>query len=161
MLGKAGIWGRGKLGKSALTYILQSGAALAQYKPLEMQVRVDGCEFYSGKVFSGFVLNGRYNAGGVDWAHATRIDDGVFHVVIQEPRNPVATALSAPCMLSGDWSGVKGIHTTTGKRVEVSCVAKRLAPLFEIDGDQPEELVAAGEERTTLTVDAGAIRMFR
>ncbi|MGZ3688844.1 MAG: diacylglycerol/lipid kinase family protein, partial [Bdellovibrionota bacterium] len=157
---KAGIWGRSRLGNSALTYLAQSASALLEYRPLEVEVKADGKPFFSGKIFSGFVLNGRYNAGGVDWHKDARIDDGEFHLLVMEPRNPVATALSAGKMISGDWEGTAGVHITRAKSVEVSLKgdARKLFPLFEVDGDQPE---APDSRGAVFEILPGAIQVWR
>lgn len=156
----AGVLGRTRMGKSGWAYLVQIVSGLVEYKPIVTEVKIDGKVVFNGPLFSGFVLNGYYNAGGMRWSDEAKIDDGVFHVVLSEPRNPFATAVSGPRMLSGDWRGVKGIHLYTGKRVEVRTQEERERgfPLFEIDGDQPEPGRTIG---AVCEVVPGAVRIWR
>jgi diacylglycerol kinase family enzyme len=160
VLSRAGVWGRSRAGKSAWAYLLQSAAGMLEYKPLGVEVRLDGQEFFEGPLFSGFVLNGSYNAGGVRWSDRARIDDGAFHVLAVPPRDLLSTLKSSPRMLSGDWSGVPGLRSGTARKVRVLAQGgpDRGFPLFEIDGDQPEPGNACGAELECLQ---GAIRIWR
>lgn len=144
--GHEGWLGNSRLGKSAWTYLLHSAAALLEYKPMPLKVTVDGNVLYEGPVFSGFILNGQFNGGGMCWDREARIDDGLFHVVVMEPRNPVATLASGNRMFTGDWAGVKGVHRAQGKEVEVLLQpgAPKPQPIFEFDGEQPERPDARG-----------------
>jgi diacylglycerol kinase family enzyme len=157
---RAGALGRTRLGKSGWAYLVQIATGMAQYKPIETEIRVDGEKVFDGPLFSGFVLNGYYNAGGMRWSDEARIDDGIFNVVLSEPRNPVATALTGPRMLSGNWRGVRGIHLFPGKRVEIRTreAGERGFPLFEIDGEQPEP---AGVRGAAIEVLPSVIRVWR
>ncbi len=160
VLSRAGFWGRSRVGKGAWTYLFQSGAALLQYKPMRVEVLLDGREFYSGPVLNGFVLNGHYNAGGADWASGASLDDGKFNVMIVEPQTPLQSAACLPRMLSGRWEGAPRVHLGTGARVEISLVdsGPKPHPIFEIDGDQPEPT----EGRVgNFEVLAGAVRIVR
>ena len=109
------------MGKSGWAYLVQIVTGLVEYKPIPTEVKVDGNVVFDGAMFSGFVLNGYYNAGGIRWSDEARIDDGILHVVLSEPRSPFATVMSGPSMLSGDWRGVKGIHQLQHRaaRVEI------------------------------------------
>jgi diacylglycerol kinase family enzyme len=156
----AGALGRTRMGKSGWAYLVQIATGLVQYKPIPTEVKVDGKVVFDGPLFSGFVLNGYYNAGGMRWSHEARIDDGILHVVLSEPRNPVSTALTGPRMLSGDWRGVKGIHIFEGRRVEIRARDERPRdfPFFEIDGEQPEKPGTVG---AVIEVLPAAIRVWK
>jgi len=161
VLSGAGVWGRSKIGKSAWTYILQSLSALIEYKPISMQIKMDGHLVYEGPVFSGFVLNGRYNAGGSNWSEEAQIDDGLFHLTLFEPRNIASTLMTMPRMLTGRWQDVKGVRTAVGKQIDVKLShpgGERSHPLLEIDGDQPER---AGTRGARFEILPGAIQIWR
>ena len=136
----AGLLGKSIVGKSAWAYLMQAAGGLIEYKPIPMLVKVDGEVLFQGPIFSGFVLNGRFNAGGACWAEAAKIDDGLFHVLVTEPRGPVKFLASLGRMRSGNWDGVEKVHLRAGKTVEVTASGfdSTRHPLFEIDGDQPE-----------------------
>ena len=156
----SGLWGRSRAGKSAWAYLLQSAAGLLEYKPIPMEVRVDDETVFEGPLFSGFILNGYYNAGGVRWSNEARIDDGLFNVVVAEPRDALATLMSGPSLLSGDWRNAKGVHLFKGTKVEVRAhdEGKRTFPLFDIDGDQPER---PGTQGAIFKMLGGAIRLWK
>jgi len=157
---QAGPLGRSRMGKSGWAYLTQIVTGLLEYKPIVTEVRVDGQVVFDGPLFSGFVLNGYYNAGGMRWSDEARIDDGILHVVLSEPRNPLSTAMTGPRMLSGDWRGVKGVHLFAGKRVEVRAreTKPRGFPFFEVDGEQPE---TPGTMGAVIEVLPGAVRVWR
>jgi diacylglycerol kinase family enzyme len=155
----AGPLGRTRAGKSGWAYLTQILTGMAEYKPIATEVRIDGKVVFDGPLFSGFVLNGSYNAGGMRWSDEARIDDGIFNVVIAEPRTPLATLKSGPRMLSGNWRGVEGIHIFSGQKIEVRARGgKRDFPLFEIDGDQPEP---EGTEGAVIDMLPGALKIWR
>jgi diacylglycerol kinase family enzyme len=160
VMDRAGVFGRSRIGKSALTYLLQSGAALLSYKPVELEVKVDGEALYAGKVFSGFALNGCYNAGGVRWSSESQVDDGLLHASVFEERSIVATVLTSGRMLTGDWKGVAGVHSRAGKVIEVFDLrpGSRKHPLAEVDGDLPEP---EGTTAIRFEIVPSAIRVWR
>jgi diacylglycerol kinase (ATP) len=157
---RKGILGRSPMGRSGWAYAAQIVTGLAEYKPIRTEVRVDGEIVFDGPLFSGFVLNGYYNAGGMRWSHEARIDDGLLHVVLTEPRGPLSTVLSGPRMLSGDWRNVKGVHRFKGTKIEIRAIekAERGFPLFEIDGEQPESVGTLG---AVIEVVPNAIRVLK
>jgi diacylglycerol kinase (ATP) len=137
---KRGFLGQSWLGGTGLAYGAQILTALNEYRPIEMEIRVDGKVLHTGPVFSAFVMNGSYNAGGACWSDRARIDDGLFHVTVVQPRTLLQSAAQAPRMLSGRWEGVEGVHVASGRIVEVVAEdwRSRRHPLVEVDGDLPE-----------------------
>ena len=91
-------------------------------------------------MWGGFVMNGCYNAGGVRWSNSSRIDDGLFHLAVFEPRGMVDQLTAGSRMLSGNWEGARGAHLGSGRKIEVTIKpgTSKPHPLFEVDGDQPE-----------------------
>jgi diacylglycerol kinase family enzyme len=116
---RAGILGRSRLGKSSLAYLSQSLSSLREYRPVSVRVDVDGVRVFEGPVFSGLLLNGWFNAGGVRWSRDSSLDDGRLELLLQEPRGLLASAWSAPRMLSGNWQGAAGTHIHRGRRFRV------------------------------------------
>jgi diacylglycerol kinase (ATP) len=157
---RAGPLGRTRAGGSGWAYLTQIVTGMAAYRPIRTEVKVDGRVVFDAPLFSGFVLNGSYNAGGMRWSDEARIDDGLLNVVLTEPRTPFATIRSGPRMLSGDWRGVEGIHLFEGRRVEVRTreTGKRGFPLFEVDGEQPEPAATDG---ALIEVMPGALNIWR
>ncbi len=160
VLSRSGALSRSVVGKSALTYLTQSIAALSEYEPIEIEVRANGEVVYDGPVFSGFVMNGRYNGGGMCWSNEARIDDGELNLLVLEPRDLFSSVLGAPKMASGDWKGAKGAHVAKGSRIVVRAHDRKTRdyPLFEIDGDQPER---PGTEGAVFEVLSGAVQLWK
>lgn len=124
---QAGALAKTRLGKSAWAYVLQGLSALIDYRRLEMRVSVDDQIYYQGKVFSGFVLNGQFNAGGICWSRDARVDDGWFHLIL----------------LKKPWSRPQVV---VAKKVSVEILDPRpkTHPYFEIDGELLEESETRG-----------------
>ena len=152
----------GKTGasRSAWTYLAHSVSTSSEYRPLDLTVRVDGREAYSGLLQTGSILNGKYNGGGVCWGRETRVDDGFFDLVLSEPAGLGKMIFSAvPRMISGNWVGAPGVILARGKKVEVRerPGSQRKHCLFEVDGDLPEPSGCVGAD---LQIIEGAIRIL-
>lgn len=147
------------IGKTSLTYFAESLAALAEYRSLRMQVKVDGNLVHEGSLFSGFVLNGAYNAGGVYWSSDVSIEDGIFHVLLFEDRSVFKVIQSLPNVKSGNWKNSSGIRQLMGKSLEVRLLdSPKGFKLFDVDGDQPEPDQTLGARMTILP---SAVRLWR
>lgn len=135
--------------RSAWAYLDAAISSLFSYRPIRFQIRVDGKELFDGPVFSGFVLGGKYNAGGICWSELADPGDEIFDVLVQEPKNLVFTLLDLRRLWSGRWEGAFRSHTGRGKVVDIIAVEagaskSRAHPLFEIDGDLPEPANCSG-----------------
>jgi len=160
---RRGLLARTWVGRSSATYLYHSLAGMGEYAPLSLKVSLDGAVLRDGEVFSGFVLNGACNAGGVRWSDRARIDDGTLEVTVLEPRPLLATLRSVPKMASGRWAGTPGVHVGSGREVRVElrdarAPARPAHSLFEIDGEIVEPPGTWGAEFKVLP---GAIRMRR
>ena len=158
---RRGLLARTWVGRSSATYLYQSLAGMSEYAPLPMKVTVDGAVLHEGAVFSGFVLNGVFNAGGVKWSDRASPDDGRFEVTVLEPRSVGATLRDLPKLRTGRWDGTPGVHVGGGREVRIELLDARAGslprhPLFEIDGESVEPRGTWGAE---VRVVPGAIRM--
>lgn len=156
---KTGFWSTSFVGRSAWTYAMQAVLANSAYVPLPIQVKVDGEIFYEGKIHSGYILNGRYNAGGICWDRTARLDDGYFNVLILDGSNAWKSfkgsshlALSSGKVPPPEDSSRTGIYSKKGKCIEVMLQGDitKPHPLFEVDGDLPEPDQAVGARFTIL-----------
>jgi diacylglycerol kinase family enzyme len=150
-------WG---LGKSAWVYGLHGALALKDYKPLSVQLSVDDKLFYEGPIYSGFILNGKYNAGGINWDPRAQIDDGFFHLLLLEPRSFMRVAQNTLKILMNRGDSLSGAHRGFGKKFKI--VLQEGPPkahsLFEIDGDLRESEKTQGAE---IEVLAGCIQFLK
>lgn len=129
-----------KGGGGRLSFILASLRALAGWKNLELEVRLDDVEVH-GRMLALVVANGEYFGGGMRIAPGARLDDGQFEVVAlgDLPR------WQLPELLPGIYRGthVKNARVT---RYQARQVAVRLAApstgLIDLDGEQPGFLPA-------------------
>lgn len=139
------------ISRSRWVYLRESLLALGRYEPLEFLVKIDGQMAYEGPIFSGFALNGAYNAGGLCWSADARVDDGLLHALVLEPSGLLTSALNFRNALSGRWKGVRGTCTGLGKTMEARLTGKRPPhPIFEVDGEQPEPDGTVGARFTLL-----------
>ncbi len=130
---------RTPLGNSAATYALQALRAATRYTREEIRVFVDGVEVCHGTFLLGVVLNGGFNGGGLHWSRAARLDDGLIELLLIEGASPSAILRAVPGLVSGNWEGVPGVHTFTGKKIRIERLGHILrTPFWETDGEQSE-----------------------
>jgi len=160
VLNEEGIIGRSKLGKGSLAYLAQSVIALGSYKPVSTKIIIDDEEVHNGGIFSGFILNGRYNASGICWCNQASVDDGFFHVSIFKPRSILRSLADTRNMKSGNWEGVEGVSLHRGKNIQVFLPENQTVshPLCEVDGDIPEP---ADTIRVSFSIIEGGLLLLR
>jgi diacylglycerol kinase family enzyme len=141
-----GVLAKSFLGRTAWTYILQGWGALLQYRPIKTQIKVDDEILYQGDVFSGFILNGKFNAGGVCWSSDARLDDGLFHFLLLKPMSWFQQLKVTLKSLLIPWNQLDGVVHTQGKKIEiwVQPECKKSHPFFEIDGETLENADTRG-----------------
>lgn len=125
------------LRKSSWTYLVQSLLALKDYVPISVRVSLDGQCVWEGPLFSGFVLNGRYNGGGMCWSDTASLSDGNFNLLLFKNRGLLETLKTSPKMWTGKWEGVPGVYVAQGREVEVELLEPRALthPFCEVDGE--------------------------
>lgn len=138
---KIGRFGKSFLGRSRWTYSIQGLAALSTYQPLDVSIKVNEAPFFSGKIHSGFILNGRYNGGGICWDPHANFRDGMFGVMVMEHRSVINYIKNTSKIMMGRRDKLPGVFRAQGKKIEV--LFPRLHPkphdLFEVDGDLFEQ----------------------
>ncbi len=122
--------------KTSFAYFFQSVTALGSYNPLIAHVIVDGTPFFKGELHSGFILNGRFNAGGICWDDNSKINDGLLGVMLMEYRNFFSFSINSLRILMGSAQERVGVHRGEGKKIEVIFEGdSKPHSLFEVDGD--------------------------
>lgn len=123
------------IGKTPLTYVFYSLKSFFHYKPLEFEVHIDSKPFYQGPVFSGFVLNGRYNGGKYCWSQEAKLDDGYFHFVLIKPSDFLTNLKTFQRMFHGDWKDLDNVLLSKGKKISLKVTSPCPHPILEIDGE--------------------------
>jgi diacylglycerol kinase family enzyme len=133
---RVGILGQSPLGATGLSYLLQTFAGLSEYRPINLKIRVDKQEVFNGPFFTGFILNGRFNAGGIEWLKGVRIDDGQLHLIgFQWPKKEWMKEW-VPALVDRTWKNIEGVMVFTGTEIEIEVLGE--VPTYswlEWDGD--------------------------
>ena len=117
------------------SFILGLGKALWAYRPVEVEIQVDGAPFYAGELLTCAVANGQYFGGGMRFAPEAALDDGAFDVVAQ-----VSAGLR-------EYVGIRDLYT--GKMIDW--------PSVRHTRGQVVEATPRGDHRVLLDVDGEAV----
>ncbi|MCB9645846.1 MAG: diacylglycerol kinase family lipid kinase [Deltaproteobacteria bacterium] len=120
------------------SFMLGLGKALLAYRPVHVEIRVDGEDFYSGELLTCAVANGQYFGGGMRFAPNAAVDDGLFDVVAQ-----VSAGLR-------EYVGIRDLYT--GRMIDWPSVRHTRGRLVEARSTR--------DERVLLDVDGEAIGML-
>lgn len=137
--------GRGIFGGS-LGYIVCVLKALREFRPFEIELRVDGHR-WQGRIMMVAVANGPYYGGGMKIAPSAEMSDGVLDVCVVKEVSRLKLIRSFPRVFSGGHTGLPDVEMMTGRRVEISSdAAREIFADGELVGETPA-LCAVGERR--------------
>lgn len=158
------------VGKSAWIYVVKGLSAMKTYRPISVEIKIDGRDFYRGEITYGLVLNGRYSAGGVCWDPEAVINDGLFNLVVTQPRAYLSDILRMAQLISGKKQGLDGVLHAQGRRIEIRVITNEGPseredkstphPICEVDGEVPENVAIRGAVLELLP-SAVLLRMLR
>ncbi len=121
-----------------LPYLLSTLISLFSVKPKRVRMTVDGEEMDLGEIAGVVVANGKYYGGGMMVSPHSRLDDGVFHLIVMGRRAPRKLALHPTWIYKGTHLRVPELRELTGKEVElVSEERMLLQPDGEVFGEAP------------------------
>ncbi len=150
---RVGILGRSFLGATGLAYLLQTITGLPEVSPTNVRITGDGQIVFEGPLFSGFFLNGRFNAGGVEWLKGCHIDDGFLDLIAFEWQSREKFIVRLPQWLKELpfrwWKNVPGVTVGSARKwdIELSDIASEMpttsetgekTSFIEVDGDPIE-----------------------
>lgn len=130
-----------KLGKGLLPYLLGIFAALRKFRPLPVEMTLDGrTEKREVTIFS--VGNGRYFGGGMKAVPHAEIDDGLFDVVVADRLGRPAILKLLSKFIQGEHTALPQVHEWRARELTVRCPGMTV----DIDG----ELIPMDEARYQL-----------
>lgn len=115
---------------SFLTVTLKS---MLSYTLPDVQIRVDGQDWYEGRSYLTAVANGTTFGRGMQVAPTAQISDGLFDVVHFEGMNHLRAIDTIRRVYSGGHMTAKPVHHVRGKTIEITGVRDVLG--MELDGE--------------------------
>ena len=115
-----------------LAFGLMSTYTAMTYRARRMVVRVDRQKPVEGRMLGVVVANGRYAGGGMDFAPASRIDDGSLDIIVIWDQHVPSRLFNFPKIYSGGHVDLPWVTVLKGKSVRVES-AERVA--LEADGE--------------------------
>lgn len=125
-------------------YVLGSLRAIARYRNVEVEVRIDGGppEILPLTVLAA--CNGRYFGGGMHVAPSAEPDDGHLDLIWAGGMGRAKLVVMLAKLLRGRHLGAAGVHHHRGTRVELRPRGER-ALFLELDGEQPGRMPGSFE----------------
>ena len=127
------------------TFLKATLGALGSYEPPELRVRWEDAEgvegSWQGKLMSAFVANGAWCGGGMHVGRGGSLLDGLFDLTLLPPLPPHRLAAHGWRLYEGSLWRVPGVVRVKAARVHAEVVSG-VAPLLDVDGEQPGELPA-------------------
>jgi YegS/Rv2252/BmrU family lipid kinase len=134
------------------SFILGLGKAMLAYRPVEVEIRVDGEAFYAGELLTCAVANGQYFGGGMRFAPNAEVDDGVFDVVAQVSAG-LREYVGIRDLYSGKMIDWPSVRHTRGQVVEARAT-QGARVLLDVDGE------AVGTLPATMRILPGAVQLW-
>ena len=117
-----------------ISFLWGTVVSLLLYRNKEMTVTVDDNLVCEGKITTAIIGNGCYFGGGMKIAPESRMDDGLFDVVILEGLSKIDLLLNLPGVYKGKHMGNPKIIFLRGNNISVTSPEE---PLLNLDGEQP------------------------
>ncbi|HJL42883.1 MAG TPA: diacylglycerol kinase family lipid kinase [Myxococcales bacterium LLY-WYZ-16_1] len=116
-----------------LSFLSATFRALAEFRPVRTQIRVDGQPFYEGRVVTAAAANGTTYGGGMRVAPRACIDDGLLDLVVQTRAGLYETARVRQLYdgRSAEWPSVR---IGRGRVIEAETLSRQPV-LLDVDGE--------------------------
>lgn len=137
-----------------LTFLGATLRALATFRAPRVALRVDGRDAGEHLVSTITVANGRWAGGGMCFAPAALLDDGLLDVTVLRDAGPLRSALHLPRLYDGRLAGLPEVTQLRGRVIEVHAVDAAAPVWIEADGEPLGTLPARFEVRP------GALRLL-
>ncbi len=125
------------------SFFLGMSRSLLTYRRASVVVRVDGEQFFRGKMVTVAVANGTHFGGGMHIARGARSDDGLFRIVVQQ-RAGLSEVLRIPDLYSGEIADWQTVAVGDGRVVEAEATDDTEV-LLDVDGESVGRLPARFE----------------
>jgi YegS/Rv2252/BmrU family lipid kinase len=116
-----------------VAFLLGTLRALRRYRPVPVQLLLDGELLHDGPLVLAAAANGRYFGGGMQIAPEARLDDGLLDVVVVPEFSRLRLLRELPRIYRGTHLGVEGVIHAKGRRLEARAASG--AARIEIDGE--------------------------
>lgn len=113
--------------------------ALLRYRPAHVALEIDGVPAGEHRVTNVFVCNGRYGGGGMQFAPAALLDDGLFDVVSIADRSLLRTLTMTRAIYRGTFDRFDGVQRWRGRTIRARTLDENEATL-DLDGEAPGRL---------------------
>ncbi|MBI2619732.1 MAG: diacylglycerol kinase family lipid kinase [Ignavibacteriales bacterium] len=115
-----------------LAFGIGSTLTALTYRARYMSVSADGTDWISGRFLGVTAANGRYAGGGMDFAPASRVDDGLLDLLVIKDQSVASRLINFPKIY-------------TGKHIDLSWIEHRKAKKIRISSPEHVALEADGE----------------
>jgi diacylglycerol kinase (ATP) len=120
-------------------FALGSLRAMSTYRNAPVSIRVDGSEWYEGRMVVTAIANGRYFGGGMQIAPNANPRDGLFDVVVLGDMNFAEALRIGPALYTGKHLGAAHVRETRGTTVEALPLGSSVV-YVDTDGETPGRL---------------------
>ena len=125
---------KAKGGGGPFAYLINLFLGLIQYKFTALELKIDGQEKFSGKIFSMSVGICKYNGGGMMQLPFAQPDNGEFDVTLIKKANKLKVITNIKNLYDGSFVKIPEVETFTGKEIELISKPKHSIYL-EADGE--------------------------
>jgi YegS/Rv2252/BmrU family lipid kinase len=113
-------------------YIISAMLTLFKYRSKRFVAKVDGQDFFDGRLFSGAVGVGKYNGGGMLQMPAAALDDGLMDITLIRKMSPYRFFVNFKRLYNGTIYNFYKVKAAQGK---VMSIASYPPSPIEIDGE--------------------------
>lgn len=104
--------------KGKLAYVLGVVKALLTFKPIELQISVDGVDYYQDAMICA-IGNGQYFGGGMRILPLAELDDGLFDICIIKKMSKIKLLYHFPKVFQGTHMKLPWVHYIKGRNIKV------------------------------------------
>ena len=107
-----------KIIKGKLAYVFGVVKALLTFKPIELQISVDGVDYYQDAMICA-IGNGQYFGGGMRILPLAELDDGLFDICIIKKMSKIKLLYHFPKVFQGTHMKLPWVHYIKGRNIKV------------------------------------------
>jgi YegS/Rv2252/BmrU family lipid kinase len=119
--------------------------SLVSYENVEVNIAVDGAAPQRRTVMLGAVGNGTHFGGGMKICPDSKLDDGLFDLVVVGDFGKLELLGKLATVYEGKHLSLKDVHSARGRKIEVTPVEGSAPINVEVDGESPGRLPAVFE----------------